>query len=200
MTSKLYGLRSLYNHEEEARTVNLKLNTTFPAFPEGEKVFATLSEHVGDDGEVFAMFINGISMKTGESCNGSTYKNGKVYDFYIINLTPDTHPMHFHLVNFQKIKSFPFDASRYESDFLEKNGPIDKRGYDHMPEVLNPELYRTGADVLPKGSEKVFRDVIDAPPDTVTVFRVSFTLKDGKDFSFDVKGSRYVWHCHMLEH
>jgi hypothetical protein len=45
-----------------------------------------------------------MSMSLGMSCANSTYKTGKVYDFYFINLTPDTHPIHFHLINMQKVK------------------------------------------------------------------------------------------------
>ncbi len=46
----------------------------------------------------------------GDMCQNSTYKVGKVYDFYFINLTPDTHPIHFHLINMQKVKQFKFDV------------------------------------------------------------------------------------------
>ena len=88
---------------------------------------------MGSDQEVDSMFLNGISMHTAESCNGSTYKNGQVYDFYVINLTPDNHPIHFHLVNMQKIKSFSFDADAYEKDWFEKNGQIGNRGFESFP-------------------------------------------------------------------
>lgn len=47
----------------------------------------------------------------------------------------------------------------------------------------------------------MFRDTVDAHPDYVTVMRVKFAKNDGTLFkSFDMKGQRYVWHCHMLEH
>jgi spore coat protein A len=65
---------------------------------------------------------------------------------------------------------------------------------------LDPRPYQQGATVLPKPSEKVFRDMIDADPFSVTVFRVKFSHNNGKPFQFPVSGSRYVWHCHMLEH
>jgi len=59
------------------------------------------------------MFIDGISMMNGMNCTNSTYKLGKTYDFYIINLTPDTHPIHFHLINMQKVKQFSFNVDAY---------------------------------------------------------------------------------------
>jgi spore coat protein A len=59
------------------------------------------------------MYIDGISLGLGRTCINSTFKIGGVYDFYIINLTPDAHPIHFHLINFQKIKRFPINVEAY---------------------------------------------------------------------------------------
>ena len=63
------------------------------------------------------MFIDGTAMMDGMDCKNSTYKIGKVYDFYFINLTPDFHPIHFHLINMQKVKQFKFDAEKYETKY-----------------------------------------------------------------------------------
>jgi FtsP/CotA-like multicopper oxidase with cupredoxin domain len=35
---------------------------------------------------------------------------------------------------------------------------------------------------------------------TVTIARVKFSNHYGKPFPFDVAKSKYVWHCHILEH
>lgn len=59
------------------------------------------------------MFIDGLSMMNGMECLNSTYKAGKTYDIYFINLTPDTHPIHFHLINMQKVKQFPINIAAY---------------------------------------------------------------------------------------
>ncbi len=49
--------------------------------------------------------------------------------------------------------------------------------------------------------EKVFRDTVDVFPEYVTVLRVKFAKNDGGPFkSFDTRGQRYVFHCHILEH
>lgn len=61
------------------------------------------------------MFIDGVPLKMG--CEGSTFKVGEVYDFYIINLTMDDHPIHIHLVNFQIIGRFEIDGVRYQQDW-----------------------------------------------------------------------------------
>lgn len=78
----------------------------------------TLFEVENEAMEVEAAFINGISMMTqmmgGQMmCMNATYKVGKTYDFYFINLTPDAHPIHFHLVNLQKVKQFKFNVDQY---------------------------------------------------------------------------------------
>ncbi len=80
-------------------------------------------------------------------CSNSTFKSGKTYDFYFINLTPDAHPMHIHLVNFQKVKQFPFDVASYEQEYFSINGgKPDRYGYATPPTSLDPEPYRTGPD------------------------------------------------------
>jgi spore coat protein A len=68
------------------------------------------------------MMINGLSMKNGQNCSTATYNIGQTYDFYIINLTPDTHPLHFHLVNFQVVKQIPFDVDKYKTKYFALNG------------------------------------------------------------------------------
>ena len=42
--------------------------------------------------------------------------------------------------------------------------------------------------------------MVDAIALSVTVMRIKFSHNDGSDFGFETRGSRYVWHCHMLEH
>lgn len=150
---------------------------------------------------VAGMFIDGIGMEVGANCEGSIYQANKVYDLYIINLTPDTHPIHFHLVNFQKVFSFPFDVNRYTQDWFDLNGGAPSaRGFSKLPKHMDPRMYQIGSEVQPKANQKVFRDVIDAHPDMVTVVRIKFSHNNGQPFGFPVAGSRYVWHCHMLEH
>lgn len=85
------------------------------------------------------MFIDGISMMTGMDCKNSTYKAGKVYDFYFINLTPDTHPIHFHLINMQKVKQFKFDVDAFQAKYYEINGGRpDRFGFMTPPLWVDP--------------------------------------------------------------
>lgn len=79
-------------------------------------------------------------------CHNSTFKVGKTYDFYIVNLTPDGHPIHFHLINFQKVKQFKFDVEAYKAKYFSLNGKPDIHGYVYSPIQINPEPFRTGED------------------------------------------------------
>lgn len=58
------------------------------------------------------MKIDDIDLRMG--CKGAVFKQAQTYDFYIINLTMDDHPIHIHLINFQIIGRFKFDVAAYQ--------------------------------------------------------------------------------------
>jgi hypothetical protein len=96
---------------------------------------------MSETGEVEAMFIDGVSMMmNGVKCvEGSTFKVGKTYDFYIINLSADMHPIHFHLINMQKVKQFKFDVDAYTNEYFRLNGGMPmKHGFMMAPVSLDP--------------------------------------------------------------
>jgi hypothetical protein len=94
-----------------------------------------------------AIFIDGRSLNSGKDCANSTFNIGQTYDFYFANLTPDSHPIHFHLINMQKVKQFPFNATNYSANYFAKNGGRPgKNGFNRHPTPLDPIPYRTGAD------------------------------------------------------
>ncbi len=82
-------------------------------------------------------------------------------------MTADTHPIHFHLVNVQKIHSYKFDKERYLNDWQNANGgPIPHMGYHSLTTSLNPSTYRKDNYLIePSDEYKSFRDVIDAHPE-----------------------------------
>lgn len=99
----------------------------------------TLFEVENDAGHVDAAFIDGISMANNMDCVNSTYKVGKTYDFYFVNLTPDSHPMHFHLINMQKVKQFKFNVAEYSEKYFRINGgKPDRYGWENAPINLDP--------------------------------------------------------------
>ena len=175
-------------------------NTTYPRFPEGIPYFTVLTDLENSRGELSAITIDAVSMDLGRNCEGATFKNGETYDFYIINLTEDEHPMHIHLVNWQVIGRFGIDAEKYRSAWHGLNGVPGPRGFTQVPRQLDVRPFRNTSIQPPRKDEEIFMDVIGVPANWVTIARIKISDQEGKPFPFDVKGSRYVWHCHILEH
>jgi spore coat protein A len=99
----------------------------------------------------------------------------------ILNLTGDTHPIHFHLVNVQIISRQPFIVSRY-------NG-----GAPALTGVARPpDLYEQG-----------WKETVRMNPGQVTNVYIPFKLPT-VPFTIPpsprTNGHEYVWHCHILEH
>ena len=90
----------------------------------------------------------------------------------IANWTPDTHPIHLHLVKFMKLDETPFD--------------------DTIPfDPANPTTVTyTGPAVGPAPDDAGWKDTLKMNPGTVTRIIMKFEGYTG----------RYVWHCHILEH
>lgn len=105
-------------------------------------------------GETSAIMIDAVSMMLGQSCQGATFKEGQTYDFYIINISEDEHPMHIHLVNFQVIGRFDFDVAKYQNDWWALNGgKPGPRGYTTVPKQLDVRSYQTSPMSPPKPEE-----------------------------------------------
>jgi spore coat protein A len=107
----------------------------------------------------------------------------QVWDIY--NLTMDTHPMHFHLVNVQVLGRAPFNAAKA---------------------IFAP----TGPFVAPDANELGFKETVKMHPGQVTRVAMKFDLPpvpstvNGHPVNFPTSprtgGYEYVWHCHILEH
>lgn len=106
----------------------------------------------------------------------------------IANLTGDTHPIHFHLVNVQILNRQPFKVSQYGG----------------TPSFLGPP-------VPPAPYELGWKETVRMNPGEVTRVIMRFDLtgtaiqKDGGGLvtvpqSPRTGGNEYVWHCHILEH
>jgi spore coat protein A len=112
---------------------------------------------------------------------------GATEDWYYINLTADTHPMHPHLVTHQVIGRVPFDAAAYTAA-AGGVGPDGVAGID-------PTLFATGPMIPPDPTERGFKDTTKANPGTFTIIRAKFELPNNV-----VAPQRYVHHCHIVEH
>jgi len=104
---------------------------------------------------------------------------GAIEVWQIANLTPDTHPIHFHLVNVQIIARQAFKSYR--------NG------------VAN----LVGAPLPPAPFERGWKETVRMNPGEVTTVIMQFNLPAVPFYvppSPRTGGNEYVWHCHILEH
>ncbi len=105
---------------------------------------------------------------------------GAVEVWQIFNLTGDTHPIHFHLVNVQIIQRQHF------------------RG-------VPGKLKFTGAPTPPDPNEIGWKETVRMNPGEAITVIMKFTLPTlpasmGDPLSPRTGGHEYVWHCHILEH
>ena len=109
-------------------------------------------------------------------------KKGTVEMWNIFNLTGDTHPIHFHLVNVSVLARRPFD-----------------------PETFDGTPSWTGPTRAPDANELGFKETVRMNPGECTTIIAKFDLPKvpfNVPFSprFKEKVFEYVWHCHILEH
>jgi FtsP/CotA-like multicopper oxidase with cupredoxin domain len=105
---------------------------------------------------------------------------GAVEVWQIMNLTGDTHPIHFHLVNVQLIQRQPFAG--------------DPSNWSY-----------TGPPIPPDPNEVGWKETVRMNPGEITTVIMQFTLPSlpasmGNPLSPRTGGHEYVWHCHILEH
>ena len=105
----------------------------------------------------------------------------------IANLTGDTHPIHFHLVDVQVLSRQAFDADHYAGGA--------------------PRL--TGPAVAPDNNELGWKETVRMNPGEVTRVWLRFTLpvvpftvpaSPRLAAQYGIHGAEYVWHCHILDH
>ena len=143
---------------------------------------------------------------------------GSTEDWYIVNPTADTHPIHLHLIQFQLVSRQKFNVGKYLADWMLLNGvdPVTMTGLPlNQPTVNVPSLipYLKGNPVGPALNEMGWKDTIQVNPGEITIIRIRFAPLDfelpGKpayvpftnQYPFNpTTGPGYVWHCHILDH
>lgn len=91
-------------------------------------------------------------------------------EWQVINFTPDAHPVHLHLVNYQIVSRQKFNTSRYVPG--------------------NPaSLQLIGQPKFPTAEESGWKDTAVMYPGEVTRIKARFDLE-----------GLYLWHCHILSH
>ena len=115
-------------------------------------------------------------------------KAGSTEIWRIFNLTGDTHPMHFHLVDVRVLSRRAF-----------------------VPTIVNGRLVPNFTDPprRPESNEYGYKDTVRMHPGEMTELLISFdlpTVPYTVPFSqrlatqYRIQGYEYVWHCHILEH
>ena len=105
---------------------------------------------------------------------------GSIEVWQIFNLTGDTHPIHFHLVNVQLIQRQRFKGVPGKLSFI-------------------------GPPTPPDSNEIGWKETVRMNPGEATTVIMQFNLPKlpqvmGNPLSPRTGGHEYVWHCHILEH
>jgi spore coat protein A, manganese oxidase len=149
-----------------------------------------------------------IFYKTYEQDRGEVVQRNSTEIWEIINLTGDTHPIHFHLVNVQVLSRQPFDAVGYMAA-----GAAAAPGTQiDVGPFLVPDTARG-----PDPNELGWKETVRMNPNEVTRVVMRFELPKlpwAIPYSTrlcdpmsppgpnnpPINGYEYVWHCHILEH
>jgi spore coat protein A len=137
-------------------------------------------------------FLNLNAAHFGAGSTPVTPSVGTVEDWVYVNLTPDTHPMHVHLVTFQVVGRTPFNVAAYVAAAANA-GLSGPNGVDGA--TINPAAFATGPMVPPDPEERGFKDTVKANPGYFTTIRSKFDLPSGVSAP-----QKYVHHCHIVEH
>ena len=118
-----------------------------------------------------------------------------VEDWYFVNTTPDTHPMHTHLVTFKVMGRYSYDVDGYVAKYGTANG-VPQLNVSTLKPFLRSALIAPGPD------ESGLKETVKANPGQVTVVRAKFSLPSTalNGAGRLVKPQRYVHHCHIVEH
>jgi spore coat protein A, manganese oxidase len=116
-----------------------------------------------------------------------------VEDWYFVNTTADTHPMHTHLFTFTVMGRYNLDVNRLVAKYGTANG-VPQLG----AEQLKPFL--TSALMAPPPEETGLKDTVKTNPEQVTVVRARFTPPTTAFAGGQLTTQKYVHHCHIVEH
>ena len=159
----------------------LTLNEGFDAYG---RLMQTLGTDVAPTGSAAGPQA-GIFARAYDDPPTETPTNGATEVWEIVNLTADTHPIHFHLVNVQILSRQAFNAAGYAGG---------------APKY-------TAGPIAPDLNELGWKETVRMNPGEVTRVIMKFLLPAPVSMPFAVPTSprfpgynEYVWHCHILEH
>ncbi len=199
---KAKNLPAILNPTLKGTFPTLKTNSANRTLP-----FFEVADMITDS--PLAIYLNG---QTWDGVLTETPRVGSTEDWYLVNPTMDTHPIHLHLVMFQVVCRIPINASGYQADWIALNGepPLPNNA---TPTTLSINNYIIGPPEKPNATELGWKDTVKSPPGYVTVIRVRWAPQDSpvsgpcaprpgvNQYSFDPTiGPGYVWHCHIIDH
>lgn len=111
----------------------------------------------------------------------------EIWEF--VNLTPDVHPLHVHLVEFQVLNRQPINEDAFTQAWL--------AGQD--PQVSD---YLLGGPTPPDSNERGPKDTVKTYPGMVTRIIARFDMPTYGQVVLprNTTGPQYIYHCHILEH
>ena len=163
--------------------------------PIAKKRYITLEEVLDEEGDPVRLEINGRKFEdpADKDADGVDEKPtaGTVEEWWFVNISADTHPIHMHLTNFQVMGRTPLDGEAYTAAL----DAAREAGTTLPNNTIDPTPYLIGPEVLPPRNEKGWKDTVGANPNQVTRIRQKFDLPAGTTGK-----QKYVYHCHILEH
>jgi spore coat protein A len=130
-----------------------ELSTHSDSFQERDLTLVEINSTSPDDTPIVIPTLNGLRFLDPPT---ETPRVNTVELWRLINLTPDTHPIHLHLSQFRLLERRPFDVAAYDA---------------------NGEIVYTGPPLPPDPNENGFKDTIRANPDEVTTILVPFEVR-----------------------
>jgi len=153
----------------------------------------TLNE-IGDDTPTWRLNLSARPYGDPEPFT-ETVRWNSVEDWYFVNLTVGTHPMHTHLVTFKVMGSYDFD----DKGFAARYGGPD--GVPQLPVATLKPFLTSGRLIPPTPDEAGLKETVKANPGRVTVIRIKFTPPSSVlDRCGCPTEQKYVHHCHIAEH
>jgi len=165
-------------------------NATFRSLTlnEGFDQWGRLAQYIGTNTQVAGTAPGFFGRRYMEDAATEVMNNGATEIWEIANLTADTHPLHFHLVNVQVLARQPFNV----------------RGYAGVPNLR-------GKPVAPDPNELGWKETVRMNPGEVIWVIMKFELpvvpfavppsqRLAQAPSNLANANEFVWHCHILEH
>jgi spore coat protein A len=114
-------------------------------------------------------------------------------DWYFVNTTGDTHPMHTHLFTFTVMGRYKLDLNGLVAQYGTANG---------VPQLDAAQLqpFLTSRLIAPPPEETGLKDTVKTNPGQITVVRARFTPPTTAFVGDQLTTQKYVHHCHIVEH